>query len=114
MHVRVPLLASIEDLRAAQGGSLKGCPVRGGKYGTHVTFFTMSDRTPRSWPWYFKLPKVRRHPMQTDGVSQSFRRQRRLLVCFILQVLFDFVRRVRSMVLCVMLIIVYMGRTKED
>lgn len=41
-----PFLQTIEDPRAAQGGSLKGCPVCGG----NLSFFSLAFSMPTSLP----------------------------------------------------------------
>ena len=92
-----PFLMSIEDPRAAQGGALKGCPVCGGTYRDGSDIFMVSDRLRRSWSWYLELSKAGGHSAQTDGISQSFRRQRRLLICpFDLRIPTDLVRVAHS------------------
>lgn len=66
-----PFLQTIQDPRAAQGGSLKGCPVCGGKVvlvlstcGIHAPF--------RSRSWHLKLSQTRGRATSTDGVAESF------------------------------------------
>jgi ATP-dependent RNA helicase DDX41 len=78
-----PFLQTIEDPRAAQGGSLKGCPVCGGKFRVHSS--GSSNCKPlmssfRSGAQHFQLPKARGHPATADGFPPDLARHwRRIL-----------------------------------
>ena len=83
-----PFLQSIEDPRAAQGGSLKGCPVCGGMQFLmgflHTEDFFFLFLFHRSWTRDFELPKTGGCSTKTDGVNEICTRWRGLLISTIL------------------------------
>jgi hypothetical protein len=77
-----PFLQTIEDPRAAQGGSLKGCPVCGGGFHfLHSWSANCNALTPsfRSRSRHFQLPKTRGYSATADGFSPDFAGHRRVL-----------------------------------
>lgn len=81
-HRVPPFLQTIEDPRAAQGGSLKGCPVCGGEF--HFLSSRSSNCKPlmpsfRSGARHFQLPKARGYPTTADGFSPDLARHWRIL-----------------------------------
>ncbi len=77
-----PFLQTIEDPRAARGGSLKGCPVCGGRF--HFLPSGSPDYKPlmphfRSGSRHFQLPKTRGYSTKTDGFSPDYARHWRVL-----------------------------------
>jgi hypothetical protein len=70
-----PFLQTIQDPRAAQGGSLKGCPVCGGKV---VLVLLIRDiHAPfRSRSRHLKLSQAGGRATPTDGVAEGRTRRR--------------------------------------
>lgn len=76
LHRVPPFLLSIEDPRAAQGGSLKGCPVCGGNFDSS-DYSTLTDCSYRPWTWDIELSETGGCSAETNGVASCCRRWRR-------------------------------------
>ena len=65
-----PFLQTIDDPRMAQGASLKGCPVCGGRTCRHI-FQSCCSRSIRFGTWHLELSKVGGCPTAPDGFPES-------------------------------------------
>lgn len=75
-----PFLSTIDDPRAAQGGSLKGCTVCGGTSLIIQLVNTAHLRRSRSWSRNFELSETRGCKTKRNGFSSYSGRRRWLLI----------------------------------